>query len=152
MVYIYAVLPKSAKDSKLSNSASIITEKDIEKRKKDAKSNSIINYLAEGKNVEALLLSLEYKIEIPKRQAIDAANEIAKSCYDDPFGTFMDIAGKIRIRNMELVSNEKPGTQELVLGEKLEAAVLTTYRKYGLITEAERLESRRKSVNSWSMK
>ncbi len=149
MVYLYAVLPKL--DLK-SNSAFIITEKDIKKREKDVKYNSTIDYLAKGKNVEALLLSLEYKIEIPKKRAIDAAHEIAKACYEDPFGTFMDIAGEIRIRSNELVSNEKPGTQELVLIDKLEAAVLTTYRKYGLIADAERLESRIKSKNSLSMK
>ncbi|MBU3958099.1 MAG: hypothetical protein KKB25_03410, partial [Nanoarchaeota archaeon] len=102
MVYLYAVLPKS--DLK-SNSAFIITEKDIEKRKKEVKYNSTIDYLAKGKDVEALLLSLEYKIEIPQRRAIDAANEIAKACYDDPFGTFMDIAIKIRNRSIELISD-----------------------------------------------
>ncbi len=150
MVDLYAVLSKSAKTSNPSNT--IITEKDVEKRKKEARYNSIIDYLAKGKNVEGLLLSLEYKIEIPENQAINAANEIAKACYDDPYGTFMDLAGKIRLRSIELVSGEKPGTQELVLNDKLEAAVLTTYRKYGLIADAERLESRRKSVNSWSMK
>ncbi|MBU3957802.1 MAG: hypothetical protein KKB25_01885, partial [Nanoarchaeota archaeon] len=59
---------------------------------------------------------------------------------------------KIRNRSIELISDEKEGAQELVLGSRLEAAVLTTYRKYGLIADAEKLESRIKSKNGWSMK
>lgn len=129
-----------------------ITEIDIETWKGNAKYNSTIDYLAKDKNVEALLLSLEYGIEIPKKRAIAAANEIAKSCYDDAFGTFMDIAREIRTRSMELVSNEPLGAQELVLSHKLESAVLTTYRKYGLIADAEKLESRIKSMNTFCMK
>lgn len=152
--YLATILVKMKKDAGKTGVAQqlSITEKDIEKRKeiKEVGYNSIIAYLTEGKNVEGLLLSLEHKIEIPKERAISAANEIAESCYKDPFGTFMDLAGKIG--EIEIVSAEKPGAQELALTDKLETAVLTTYRKYGLIAEAESLESRRKMKNCLSIR
>ncbi|MFZ3077779.1 MAG: hypothetical protein WA139_04945 [Candidatus Aenigmatarchaeota archaeon] len=109
-----------------------ITEKDIEMRKIEMKHlkerekyNSIIDNLLEEKNVNALLLSTRYKIEIPKNYAIAAADTIANSCYDDAFGSAVNLAMKIG---------------EFDSSSELEDAALSTYKKYGFDEKATELE------------